>query len=156
MHTILAAAFAILLSAAIGPGVGLAQEYPSKSIRFIVPFPPGGATDAFARIIGQKLNEAWAQPVVIDNRPGAGGNICADIAATAPADGDAIIVVGPSHGATISLYSKLAYDPGRDFTPVTPVAAVQIFLVVHPSVPATSVKELIALARAKPGDLQYG
>jgi tripartite-type tricarboxylate transporter receptor subunit TctC len=156
MRTTLVSAVAMLSIAAVGPGLALAQEYPNKSIRFIVPFPPGGATDAFARTIGQKLNEAWGQPVVIDNRPGAGGNIGADAAAKSPADGYAIIIVGPSHGANISLYSKLSYDPIRDFTPITQVAAMQVFLVVHPSVPARSVKELITLARAKPGELQYG
>jgi len=156
MRRSIVAAFALLLSALPGPGIALAQEYPVKPIRFIVPFPPGGATDAFARIIGQKLNDAWGQPVVIDNRPGAGGNIGADFAAKSPADGYSIIIVGPSHGANISLYSKLSYDPVRDFVPVTQVAAVQIFLVVHPSVPARSVKELVALARARPGELQYG
>ena len=156
MRRSMVAAFALLLTALPGPGTALAQEYPSKPIRFIVPFPPGGATDAFARIIGQKLNDAWGQPVVIDNRPGAGGNIGADAAAKSPADGYSIIMVGPSHGANISLYSKLSYDPVRDFVPVTQVAAVQIFLVVHPSVPARSVQELVTLARARPGELQYG
>lgn len=156
MQTIFVAACVGLLIAASGPGMALAQEYPGKSIRFIVPFPPGGAADALARIIGQKLNEALGQTVVIDNRPGAGGNIGADVAAKSPANGYTIIIVGPSHGANISLYRKLSYDPVKDFAPITQAVAVQTFLVVHPSLPVKSVQELITLARAKPGELQYG
>ena len=133
----------------------LAQDYPQKTIRFIVPFPPGGATDALARVLGERMTEAWKQQVVIDNRPGAGGNIAAEIAARAPADGHTIIVVGLSHAANSSLYAKLAYDPVRDFAPVTQAVAIDTFLVTHPSVPARTVKELIALARAQPGTLNY-
>lgn len=133
-----------------------AQDYPGRSIRFLVPFPPGGATDAFARIIGQKMNEAWGQPVVIDNRPGAGGNIAAELGAKSPADGYTINIVGMAHAVNVSLYKKIAYDPVRDFTPITQVAWVESFLVVHPSLPVRSVKELIALARAKPGLINYG
>ena len=156
MRTTLVAVCAVLLIVAGVPGMTLAQEYPAKSIRFIVPFPPGGATDALARIIGQKLNEALGQTVVIDNRPGAGGHIGADVAAKSPPNGYTIIIVGPSHGANISLYRKLSYDPVKDFAPITQAVAIQTFLVVHPSVPVKSVQELIALAKAKPGELQYG
>ena len=134
----------------------IAQDYPQKTIRFIVPFPPGGATDALARVLGERLTETWKQQVVIDNRPGAGGNIAAEIAARAPADGHTIIVVGLSHAANPSLYSKLAYDPVKDFAPVTQVVAIDTFLVTHPSVPARTVKELIGLAREQPGTLNYG
>lgn len=155
MRITLISVFALLVAGMAGSAGALAQEFPSKSIRFIVPFPPGGATDAFARIIGQKLNEGWGQQVVIDNRGGAGGNIAADLAAKSPADGYTIIIVGPSHAVNTSLYSKLSYHPVRDFSSITQVASVQTFLVVHPSVPVTSVKELIALARARPGELQY-
>jgi tripartite-type tricarboxylate transporter receptor subunit TctC len=137
------------------PGTLAAQEFPQKSIRFIVPFPPGGATDALARLLGDRMAEQWKQQVVIDNRAGAGGNIAAELAAKAPPDGHTIIVVGLSHAANLSLYAKLAYDPVKDFVAVTQAVAIDTFLVVHPSVPATSVKEVIALARARPNALNY-
>jgi tripartite-type tricarboxylate transporter receptor subunit TctC len=141
--------------AAIIPGAAAAQDYPQKSIRFVVPFPPGGATDGLARTLGEKMTQAWKQQVVIDNRGGAGGNIGAEIAAKSPADGYTIIIVGLSHAANLSLYSRLAYHPVKDFAPVTQVVAIHTFLVVHPSVPVKSVKELLALAKAKPGALNY-
>jgi tripartite-type tricarboxylate transporter receptor subunit TctC len=146
----------LLLGALTGPSITSAQEYPKKSIRFIVPFPPGGATDTFARILGQKMNESWGQQVVIDNRPGAGGNIAAELAAKSPADGYTIVIVGMSHAVNVSLYNKIAYDPVKDFAPITQVASVESFLVVHPSLPVKSVKDLIALAKARPGELNYG
>ena len=136
-------------------GVAAAQEFPQKTVRFIVPFPPGGATDGLARILAEKMTEAWRQQVVIDNRGGAGGNIAAELAAKAPADGHTIIIVGLSHAANLSLYSKLNYHPVRDFTPVSQVVSIHTFLVTHPSLPVKSVKELVALAKAKPGALNY-
>jgi tripartite-type tricarboxylate transporter receptor subunit TctC len=145
---------AVLLVALL-PGAAAAQGYPQKSIRFVVPFPPGGATDALARILGEKMTSAWAQAVIIDNRGGAGGNIAAEIVAKSAADGYTIIIVGLSHAANPSLYSKLNYDPVKDFTPVTQAVTMNMFLVAHPSLPVRSVKELIALARAKPGALNY-
>lgn len=146
----------LLLAALVCPSLAIAQDYPSKPIRFIVPFPPGGATDTFARILGQKMTDSWGQQVVIDNRPGAGGNIAAELAAKSPADGYTIIIVGMSHAVNVSLYKKIAYDPVKDFAPITQVASVESFLVVHPSLPVKSVKELIALAKARPGQLNYG
>ena len=146
---------ALLLAMTLG-GVAVAQEYPTRSVRFIVPFPPGGATDAFARILGQKLSDSLGQQFITDNRPGAGGNIATDIAAKAQPDGHTLIIVGPNHAVNISIYPKLPFDPVRDFAAVTQVASVQTFLVVHPSVPAKNVKELIALAKSKPGSLLYG
>jgi len=136
-------------------GGAAAQEFPQKTVRFIVPFPPGGATDGLARILAEKMTEAWRQQVVIDNRGGAGGNIAAELAAKAPADGHTIIIVGLSHAANLSLYSKLNYHPLRDFTPVSQVVSIHTFLVTHPSLPVKSVKELVALAKAKPGALNY-
>lgn len=133
-----------------------AQDYPVKPIRFLVPFPPGGATDAFARIMGQKMADTWGQQVVIDNRPGAGGNLAAELALKSPADGYTIIIVGMSHAVNISIYPKLNYDPVRDFAGVTQVASVETFLAVHPSLPVKTVKELVALAKARPGELNYG
>lgn len=144
-----------LAGAAFLAGVAAAQEFPQKSIRFIVPFPPGGATDGLARILGEKMTETWKQQVVIDNRGGAGGNIGAEIAAKAPADGYTVIIVGLSHAANLSLYSKLNYHPVRDFAPISQVVAINTFLVTHPSLPAKSVRELVALAKANPGSLNY-
>jgi tripartite-type tricarboxylate transporter receptor subunit TctC len=133
-----------------------AQDYPARAIRFLVPFPPGGASDAFARILSQKMTETWGQQVVIDNRPGAGGNLAAELALKSPPDGYTIIIVGMSHAVNISIYPKLNYDPERDFAGITQVASVETFLLVHPSLPAKTVKELIALAKARPGELNYG
>jgi tripartite-type tricarboxylate transporter receptor subunit TctC len=145
----------LLTLAAFFAGIAGAQEFPQKAVRFIVPFPPGGATDGLARILAEKMTEAWKQQVVIDNRGGAGGNIAAEIAAKAPADGHTIIIVGLSHAANLSLYSKLNYHPLRDFTPISQVVSIHTFLVTHPSLPVKSVKELVALAKAKPGALNY-
>ena len=134
-----------------------AATYPAKPIRLVVPFTPGGSTDILARAIGQKLNEAWGQPVVIENVPGAGGSIGADKVAKAPADGYTLLM---GHIGTLavnpSLYPNLPYDPIKSFAPVAWVARVPNVLVVHPSVPAKNVKELVALAKAKPGQLNYG
>ena len=131
--------------------------YPSKPIRLVVPFTPGGSTDILARAIGQELTKAWGQTVIVDNVPGAGGAIGADKVAKAPADGYTLLM---GHIGTLavnpSLYPKLPYNPVKDFAPVAWVARVPNVLVVHPSVPAKNVKELVALAKAKPGQLNYG
>jgi tripartite-type tricarboxylate transporter receptor subunit TctC len=131
-------------------------SYPSKPIRFVVPYPPGGFTDILARIIGQKLTENWAQPVVIENRGGGGSTIGSDIVAKAPPDGYTILMVAPDLAINPSLYPKLPYDTVKDFAPVTLVAWGPMALVVHPSLSANSVKELIALARSEPRPLNYG
>ena len=134
-----------------------AQGYPSKPIRLVVPFTPGGSSDILARAVGQKLTEAWGQPVVIDNVPGAGGSVGADRVAKAAPDGYTLLM---GHIGTLavnpSIYPHLSYDPVKSFTPVAWVASVPNVLVVHPSVPAKSVKELVALAKSKPGQLNYG
>jgi tripartite-type tricarboxylate transporter receptor subunit TctC len=130
-------------------------QYPSKSVRLIVPFPPGGGSDTLARIIGQKLAEVLGHQVVIDNRPGAGANIGAEIAAKAPPDGYTVLMGNVAHAINVTLYSKLGYDLVKDFAPVSLLASTPNILVVHPSVPVKSVKELIALARARPGQLDY-
>jgi tripartite-type tricarboxylate transporter receptor subunit TctC len=137
-------------------GGALAQSYPSKPIRIVVPFPPGGATDIIARAVGADLTRQWAQPVAIENRAGAGGNLGADQVAKSAPDGYTLVMatVG-THAINMSLYSKMPYDTVRDFSPVSLVAAVPNILVVHPSVPVKSVKELIDLARSKPGTLNY-
>ena len=149
-------AFLAALLALWAAGAG-AQTYPSKPIRLVVPFPAGGSLDVVARAIGQKLTEAWGQPVVIDNRPGAGGNIGADLVAKSAPDGYTILEGALStHAVNVSLYSRMPYDPVRDFDPITLVAVTPNVLVLNPSVPATSVKELIAYARANPGKLAFG
>jgi len=133
-----------------------AQDYPTKPIRFVVPFPPGGGNDTMARTIGYKLTEAWGQQVVIDNRAGAGGIIGAETAARSAPDGYTLFLGGvASHGINPNLHAKLGYDPVKDFAPVSLIAAAPLILVVHPSVQAKSVKELIQLAKAKPGALNF-
>lgn len=148
----------LMLIAAVLPfaGMAAAQDYPSKSLRLIVPAAPGGGADFLARIVGLKLSEAMAQTVVVDNRAGASGTIAADITAKSAGDGYTVLM-GQSTSIVIApqVYQKLNYDTLRDLKPVTLVAEVPNVLVVHPSVPANSVKELIALAKAKPDFLNF-
>ena len=150
---------ATLLAASIPPALAAesADKYPSKPIRLVVPFTPGGSTAILARVIGQKLTEAWGKQVVIDNRPGAGGNIGVDLVAKSPADGYTLVMghIG-TFGVNPTLYPKLPYDPIKDFQPITLVALVPNMLSVNPGVPAKSVKELVALAKAKPGTINFG
>jgi len=133
-----------------------AQPYPSKPIRIIVPFPPGGISDVMSRVFGQKFTDAWNQPVIVENRAGAGGNIGTEIVAKSPPDGYTLVMgsIG-THAVNVSLFSKLPYDPVRDFAPVALVIEADGLLVLHPSVPVKTVKDLIALARARPGQLVY-
>jgi len=140
---------------ALGNAV-VAQTYPAKPIRIVVPFPAGGIADLFSRHIGQKLTDTWGQPAIVDNRPGAGGNIGAEIVAKSPPDGYTLVMgsIG-THSVNVSLFSKLPYDPLRDFAPVALVMEAEGLLVMHPSVPVKSVKELVALARARPGQVAY-
>ena len=130
--------------------------YPNKVVRLVLPFPPGGPTDLLGRAIAQKLAAQMGQPVIADNRPGAGGNLGAEIAANAPPDGYTIVLCSPSVAISPSLYTKLNYDPAKDLAPISLVAVIPNVLIVHPSVPARSLKELIALARAHPGKLNFG
>lgn len=140
-------------------GVAHAQvkEYPTRAIRFIVPFPAGGATDVVTRIVAQKLNDQYKRQVaMVDNRGGAGGVVGSEIAARAAADGYTLIMgTTGTHAINASLYAKPSYDPMKDFVAITPVALLPNMLVAHPSVPVKGVRELIALARAKPGQLSY-
>jgi tripartite-type tricarboxylate transporter receptor subunit TctC len=133
-----------------------AQGYPSKPVRFVLPFPPGGPTDILGRIIGQKLNAQLGQPVVPENRPGAGGNVGTEYAAKQPADGYTIVLTSPSLAISPGLYKKLGYDPVKDFAPISLVAQIPNALLVHPSVPAKTLRELIQLAKANPGKLNFG
>lgn len=141
---------------AVSIGVAVAQGYPIKPVRMVVPFPAGGATDIVGRIVAQKLSEALGQQVIVDNRGGAGGTIGSDMVAKSPPDGYTILVATSStHAIAPSLYGKLGYDPVRDFAPVTLVANATILLAVHPSVPARNVRELIALAKKQPNALSF-
>ena len=134
-----------------------AQEFPVKPVRVIVPFAAGGASDVTARIIAPKLSELLGQSVIIENRGGANGIVGSEITARAPPDGYTVLMAtNGTHAVNISLYPKLSYDPVRDFVPITEVVSLTNVLVVHPSLPVKSVKELIALARRKPGELTFG
>jgi len=130
-----------------------AQSFPSKSVRLIVPFPPGGPADVLGRIYAEKLSAAWTQPVVVENRAGAAGNIGSDMTAKASPDGYTLLLIASSHVINSALYDKLPYDPIKDFTPLSQVAYYSLVLVAHPSVPAQSLTELVALAKAQPGKL---
>jgi tripartite-type tricarboxylate transporter receptor subunit TctC len=136
---------------------GWAQPYPAKPIRIIVPFPAGGSADIMARVVGQKITERWGQQVVIDNRSGAGGNIAAELAAKSAPDGYTLFLctVG-THAIHQTLYGKLPFDPIEDFSAVAYIAGVPNVVVVHPSIPVTSVKELIAFIKARPGQINFG
>lgn len=133
-----------------------AATYPSKPIRLIVPFAAAGGTDLTARAIASKLTEAWGQAVIVDNRPGANGTIGVDIAAKAPPDGYTLTMISSSHSVNVSLYKNLPYDLVRDLSPITQATTQPYALVVNPKLPVKSVAELIALAKAKPGTLNYG
>jgi len=150
--------FPVLL-AAFASTAALAQTastYPVKPIRWIVPFPPGGGNDTIARLVGQKLSAALGQQVIVDNRPGAGGTIGAEAAAKSPADGYTMFLAGvATHGINPNLRKKLPYDAIKDFHAVSLIASAPLLVVVHPSLPTKSVKELIALAKARPGQINY-
>lgn len=150
-------AYLLLAGLAVAPSVAHPQTYPQKPIRFIVPYPPGGAGDIFARTIGQKLSASLGQQVVVDNRPGANGIIGMELVAKSPPDGYTL-VMGNSAPMVLnpSLYAKLPYDPIKDFAPITQGTIYPYILIVHPSVPARSVAQLVKLAKAHPGKLQYG
>ncbi len=145
------------LGLVLAQGFVRAQEaYPARPIRFILPFPPGGGTDILGRIISERLSASLGQPVVIENRGGAGGNVGAEAAAKSAPDGYTIVLVAPSLAISPSLYSKLNYDPVKDFAPVSLVATVPNVMITHPSVPARTLAEFIALAKTKPGRMNFG
>ncbi len=134
-----------------------AQTYPAKPVRIIVPFPPGGATDIVTRIVAQKLNEIWGQTIVVDNRGGAGGNIGAEVAAKAPPDGYTLFMPsGSVVTANQHMYRKLPFNAEKDFVAITNVASGPQIVAVHPSFPAKSIKEMITIARANPGAINFG
>ena len=147
-----AAAIASLVAATVA-----AQTWPAKPIRIVAPFPPASVVDVLARPIAQKMNETWGQPVIVDNRVGASGNLGSEVVAKAPPDGYTLLMgtIG-TNAINAALYSKMPYDVRTDFAPITPVASAYLLLVMHPSVPVRTVKEVIALARAHPGKLNFG
>ena len=147
---LIAATLAVALPAA-------AQTYPSKPVRIVVVSTPGGSVDTLARAIAPRLSSKWSQQVLVDNRPGAGGAIAAELVSKAPPDGYTLMMGTIASLATnVSLYKSLPYDPVKDFAPITLVATQNLVLLVHPSIPSRSVKELVALAKSKPGSLSYG
>jgi tripartite-type tricarboxylate transporter receptor subunit TctC len=150
------AGLAAALCAAVASAQDPAAAYPSRTIRLVVPFPPGGVTDRLGRVLARKMQEDWGQPTVVENRPGASGMIAAEAVAKAAPDGYTLMMghIG-THAINASLFSKLPYDPVRDFAPVSLLATVPNILLLHPTVPASSVPELIALARARPGTLNF-
>jgi len=132
-----------------------AQGYPAKTVRIVVPVATGGATDILTRALAQRLANTWGQQVLVDNRPGGGSNVGFEVAAKSPADGYTLLMAQPAFTVNVSLYKKLGYDPLRDFAAITVAATGANVLVVHPSVPAYTLKDFIALAKAKPGQLNY-
>lgn len=148
--------FIPILAGAAGGGGAIAQTFPAKPLRIIVPLAAGGPGDVLARAAGQKLAEQVGQPVVIDNRPGANTNVGTEFVVKSPADGHTLLLNGNPLTTNPSLYPALSYDPLRDLSPITLIGITPLILVVHPSLPVKSVKELVALARAQPGQLLYG
>jgi tripartite-type tricarboxylate transporter receptor subunit TctC len=151
MTKIVMAVWAVAL--AVISGTVSAQPYPAKPIRLVVPYTPGAGTDTIARILAQKVGESLGQQVVVDNRPGAGGTIGTEIVAKAPPDGYTLLFAPTSHAINPGIYPKLGYDTQKDFAPISVVASLPVVLAVEPAVPASSVRELVALAKSKPGQL---
>jgi tripartite-type tricarboxylate transporter receptor subunit TctC len=149
--------FVLAIVATLAPALAAAQAWPAKPVHIVNPFTAGGPVDLLARAVGQKLNEDWGQPVIVETRAGAAGNIGIEYVAKQPADGYTLLAM-PTGNAVVNphLYAKLPYDTFRDFTPVTLLATVENVLVVHPDVKASTVAELIALAKASPGKLSFG
>ncbi len=137
------------------PGAAIAQTWPAKPVRLIVPFPPGGINDVIGRGIGQRLSEHWGQPVLVDNRGGAGSVIGTELVAKSPPDGYTLLLISAAHAINVTLQRKLPYDSIRDFAPVAYIGWSPFVLVVHPSLPARTVQELVALARTRPDQIAY-
>jgi len=148
---------ALAITLAFGANDAVAQAFPTKPVKLVVPFPAGGSVDAVARALADKLTQMWGQSVVVDNRPGAGGNIGADYVAKSAPDGYTVVMGALStHAVNPSLYPKMPYDAAKDFVPITLVAITPNVLVINPALPVNSVKELIAYAKANPGKLSFG
>ena len=152
----IAVLFAVLLGCVpSGVMAQSAQGFPGRPIRMLVPFAPGGTTDIMARVVSAQMGTTWGQTVIVDNRPGANGIIASEITAKASPDGYTLLYVAIGHAINALIYRKLPYDTERDFTPISLGATFAQLVLVHPGVPATSVKELLALARAKPGTINF-
>src|SRR3954467_13898016 len=147
---------ALVLCSIFVSAAGAQEAYPSRPVRFILPFPPGGGTDILGRLIAERLSASLGQPVVTENRGGAGGNVGAEAAAHSAPDGYTLVLVAPSLAISPTLYAKLNYDPVKDFAPIALVAQVPNVMITHPSVPVTTLGEFIAYARANPGKLNFG
>ncbi len=147
---------AVLVAASCLAVPAVAQTFPAKTVRLIAPFAPGGATDVLARLTAQKLGERWGQSVIVDNRVGAGGHIGSELASRAAPDGYTLLVAGTPNAIGMSLYQKLGYDFAKDLAPANRIATYPSAIVVHPSLPVKNVKELIALAKSRPGQLNFG
>jgi tripartite-type tricarboxylate transporter receptor subunit TctC len=145
----------IVALAIVSSGAAAQATYPTRAVRIVVPFPPGGGTDIISRTVAQKLSETWGQPVIVDNRAGANGIIGTDLGSKAKPDGYTLLVVIATHAINPALYRKLPYDTASDFVPVTLMAQYPFILTIHPSLPPKTVKELIALAKTRPGQLSY-
>ncbi len=148
-------AMAVAMAALCAATAVDAQQYPSKAVRILVGYAPGGGTDIMARVIAQKLSESLGQQFIVENRPGGNANLAAEIASKAPADGYTLLMISVSHAINKPLYRKLGYDIERDFTPVVEVSSVPQLVVVTPSLPVKTLKELIALAKSRPGQVTY-
>ena len=153
MRSVSAVLITVLLA---GAAPASAQNYPARTVRLIAPFAPGGATDVLARLAAQKLGERWGQSVIVDNRVGAGGHIGAELASRAAPDGYTLLVAGTPHAIGMSLYQKLAYDLAKDLAGANRIATYPSAIAVHPSLPVRDVKQLIALAKSRPGQLNFG
>jgi tripartite-type tricarboxylate transporter receptor subunit TctC len=156
LRTILTAAVGVVVAAAVAAAQDDAASYPNRTIKIIVPFAAGGTTDVLARIVGQALTAKWGQPVIIENRGGAGATLGADMVAKSPPDGYTLLMGATHHTIAQSAYARVPYHFGRDFSPITVIALVPNMVVVNANVPARTVEEFIALAKQKPGSLNYG
>ena len=156
LHAMRVVVAAVVIVGSCAAASAHAQAYPAKPVRMIFPFPPGGPTDLLGRAIAQKLSDQLGQQFVADTRPGAGGNLGLELAAKAPPDGYTIVLSSPLVAISPALYAKLNYDPAKDLAPIAQVAVIQNVLLVHPSVPAKTLKDLIQLARRSPGKFSFG
>jgi tripartite-type tricarboxylate transporter receptor subunit TctC len=150
-----AAVLALLTLPMLDSGIAQSQSYPTKSVRLILPFGSGGSVDVLSRMLGEQLSKRWGQTVVYDNRPGAGGNLAADLAAKSSPDGHTLFVIAAAFTVNATLYKNLPFDPRKDFAPVAMIGATQNVLSVNVNVPAKTVADLTALAKAKPGEINY-
>lgn len=146
----------IVMAVAAECAIAAAGEFPSKPVRIISPYPPGGGNDIVSRIIAENLTQQWGQNVIVDNRPGAGGNVGTEAAAKAAPDGYTMVMGSLSHPINASLYSRLPFDPVADFAPITLIASGSYILAAHPSLPVKDVKSLVALVKSRPGQINYG